>query len=186
MSILFYIIYGSWGLSEIILNRMKRSGAGDVKTKDKNTELYLWLTIAASISVGAYVSLHTFYPIYLNIGFIYLSLGLIVVGIIIRFTAIRQLGKFFTMDVTIKSDHQIVNTGLYGWVRHPSYSGALLSFIGLGLSMNNYYGFLIIVVPIFLAFSARISVEEQALTEAFGAAYQSYSAATKRLIPFIY
>lgn len=51
-------------------------------------------------------------------------------GTILRLRAIGTLGKFFRYEVSIQKDHELVTNGAYAWVRHPSYSGIMLSTIG--------------------------------------------------------
>jgi protein-S-isoprenylcysteine O-methyltransferase Ste14 len=115
-----------------------------------------------------------------------LGLALLLVGIIIRWTAIYTLGKYFTGTVLIKNDHQLIRSGLYKYLRHPSYTGALLAHLGLGLSFSNWISLTLSVVPFSVAAFYRMHVEERALREAFGDAYISYSQGTKRLIPKLY
>jgi len=107
-------------------------------------------------------------------------------GLLIRWTAILTLRKYFTVDVSILPGHQIVKKGLYKYIRHPAYAGSLVSFLGLGLAFSNWLSSIVIVVPILTAFIYRIQVEEQALIQAFGDEYLDYSNTTKRLIPKIY
>ena len=66
--------------------------------------------------------------------------GLVVTasGTLLRMQCWAALGKFFTHTVTIAGDHQVINDGPYRFVRHPSYAGALLNLIGLGIIMGNY------------------------------------------------
>ena len=90
------------------------------------------------------------------------------------------------MDVTIEKDHELVEKGPFRIVRHPSYSGVLLAFVGLGLSMGNWAALLVIVIPIGSAFIHRMNVEEDALSRALGPRYAEYMKRTKRLVPFIY
>jgi protein-S-isoprenylcysteine O-methyltransferase Ste14 len=71
-------------------------------------------------------------------------------------------------------------------MRHPSYTGAIVAFIGLGLSIGNWISFLVFTVPTTIGFLLRIKVEEQALIETFGNEYRSYAQRTKRLLPLIY
>jgi protein-S-isoprenylcysteine O-methyltransferase Ste14 len=71
-------------------------------------------------------------------------------------------------------------------MRHPAYSGSLLSFVGLGIFWCNWLSFLVIFLPIFAAFSYRINVEEKALIKNFGEEYINYSKETKKLLPKIY
>jgi protein-S-isoprenylcysteine O-methyltransferase Ste14 len=71
-------------------------------------------------------------------------------------------------------------------VRHPSYTGVLLAFVGLALSLGNRAALLVILVPIGAAFVHRMNVEEDALTRALGSRYAEYMKRTKRLVPFVY
>lgn len=179
-------IYLLWIISEIILNRFLRSGKSDKKTFDKNTLLLLWITILISIAIGVFVSKITRFPINTNIGLEFIGLAIIVLGMLIRFIAVKQLGRFFTVDVTIREDHQLLQTGLYKFLRHPSYTGSLLSFFGFGLSLNNWISLLLVFLPTLYAMIHRINIEEKVLTEQFGKQYLDYISKTKRLIPFLY
>ncbi len=71
-------------------------------------------------------------------------------------------------------------------MRHPSYTGVLLAFLGLALSLHNLLSIFLIMVPITVASLHRMNVEEQALLRALGERYASYMARTKRLLPFLY
>jgi protein-S-isoprenylcysteine O-methyltransferase Ste14 len=107
-------------------------------------------------------------------------------GILIRATAILSLGKAFSSNVAIRNNQKIYRGGLYRYLRHPAYTGSLLSFLGLGIEVRNWLGCVVLVVPVTAAFLYRIHVEEAALNEAFGTEYAAYSRETKRLIPGIY
>ena len=115
-----------------------------------------------------------------------IGLVLLVAGITIRWVAIFTLGKYFTGIVVIKTDHQLVRTGIYTHLRHPAYTGLLLGHLGLGLAFANWYSLVLSSVPYLLAALYRMSVEERALTAAFGAEYASYCKTSKRLIPGLY
>jgi protein-S-isoprenylcysteine O-methyltransferase Ste14 len=107
-------------------------------------------------------------------------------AIALRWWAIVVLGRFFTVDVTIARDHQLVDAGPFRVVRHPSYAGVLFAFIGFALAVANWAAMLVILVPIFAAFVHRMNVEERALTAALGDRYVGYMQRTKRLVPFVY
>jgi protein-S-isoprenylcysteine O-methyltransferase Ste14 len=96
------------------------------------------------------------------------------------------LGRFFTVDVTIEKDHEQVERGPFRLVRHPSYTGVLLAFVGFALTLRNWGAILVVLLPIFVAFVRRMNVEENALTEALGNQYRDYIRRTKRLVPGIY
>ena len=186
MTILFYTTYFLWILSEILLNRLIRSGKSDKQAADKNTELYLWLSIIISVTIGVYTSFNLLFPICFNEQFRLIGIIVIIIGIIIRLISIKQLGRFFTVDVTIRKDHQLMQSGFYKYLRHPSYTGSLLSFVGFGLSLNNWVSLAIVFIPMLFAFIYRMNIEEKVLTEQFGKQYQDYISKTKRLIPFVY
>lgn len=105
---------------------------------------------------------------------------------VLRWYSIIHLGRFFTVNVAIAADHQLVDTGAYRFVRHPSYTDALLAFIGFAMVLRNWASVLVISLPIAFAFLYRINVEERALVQAFGERYRAYIKRTKRLIPLVY
>ena len=186
MNIIFYITYLLWILSEVLLNRLIRSNKSDKQAADKNTELYLWLSIIISITIGDFIMITFTFPIFPNERLAITGIAIIIIGIIIRLIAIKQLGRFFTVDVTIRKDHQLMQSGFYKYLRHPSYTGSLLSFFGFGLSLNNWLSFFVVFLPVLFAFIHRINIEEKVLTEQFGKQYLDYIRKTKRLIPFVY
>jgi protein-S-isoprenylcysteine O-methyltransferase len=108
------------------------------------------------------------------------------IGVTIRWRAIHTLKNYFTLNVTILDDHQIVKSGLYRNIRHPSYTGFLLRYLGGGLAFANWLSLIIIFLPMLAAILYRIMVEESALIEAFGSEYIDYASRTKRLVPKVY
>lgn len=186
LSILFTISMVAWFLSEFLYKNMLKSDRGDRKDKDKSTLNILWLAIPFSIMAAVISSYNSTFPITSGSWISYLGEGLILIGIIFRFIMIRSLGKYFTVDVTIRQDHKIKKQGFYKYLRHPSYAFSLLTSLGLGLYLNNWLSLALAFVPPFLAFAYRIKVEEQALIEQFGEEYLEYRKKTKKLIPFIY
>ncbi len=183
---IFAITYFIWISSEVILNRVARSGKKDKKSADKHSELLIWLAIIVCIFLSSFISVR-YSSVILDSNLIrYIGLVVIYLGIIVRFIAIRQLGKYFTVDVTIREDHQLMQSGLYKYIRHPSYLGDCLSLIGLGFTMNNWYGLLTAFLPVFLTFVYRMNVEEKVLIGKFGKQYEDYKLTTRRLFPFIY
>ena len=186
MTILFVAIYITWFLSEFLINRLFHSTGSDKAGKDKSSLSFLWITIAVAMTIAGFVQGNVYAPISSNQNIRYAGLALIVIGIVCRALVIKSLGKFFTVDVTIRKDHSLKTDGIYKILRHPSYSFSLLSFFGFGLSVNNWISLLIAFVPVFIAFTMRIKIEEAALTENFGDEYLQYKKHTSALIPFIF
>ncbi|MEL6657600.1 MAG: isoprenylcysteine carboxylmethyltransferase family protein [Bacteroidota bacterium] len=115
-----------------------------------------------------------------------LGAALLVLSIIFRVWAIQTLGRFFTATVQIVDEHQVVQTGPYALVRHPSYTGAYLSYVGTGIMLEAWWGLAFAAVAMGIAYYQRISAEEETLLAHFGEAYEQYSQRTKRLIPFVF
>ena len=174
-------------VSEVLLVVTRCSRKSADSTKDAGSLRFLWIAILASISLGVNLSKRwgvAALP-YQRL-FAVLGLVIFVAGLVLRWYSIIQLGRFFTVNVAIAEDHQLIESGPYRWVRHPSYTGALLAVLGFALSLGNWAALLVIMVPIFFAFAYRMNVEERALTGALGDRYASYARRTKRLLPFIY
>jgi protein-S-isoprenylcysteine O-methyltransferase Ste14 len=174
-------------VSELLLTLTRRSRSETGTKQDRSTLGIIWLVIAVSITAGLFVALN-FPAAALPHGRIFASAGVVlfVAGLILRWWAIITLGRFFTVDVTIEKDHELVERGPFRIVRHPSYAGVLLAFVGLGLSFGNWAALLVILLPIGAAFIRRMNVEEDALSRALGRHYADYMKRTKRLVPFVY
>lgn len=186
LQIIFTISMFGWFLTEILYKNILKSTEKDKKDKDKSTLNLLWIAIPFSIFTSIWVSYCTKLPISDGVWIYYLGVIFIVVGIVFRYIIIKSLGKYFTVDVTIREDHKIKKEGFYKYLRHPSYAFSLLTSLGLGLYLNNWLSLFLAFVPTFIAFSYRIKVEEKALIEQFGEEYLEYRRKTKKLIPFVY
>jgi protein-S-isoprenylcysteine O-methyltransferase Ste14 len=114
--------------------------------------------------------------------------GLVTVlaGSLLRRHCWRMLGKHFTGDVKASADQPLVEQGLYRWVRHPSYTGGMLMYVGTGLALTNWLSALIIGLAGGAAYLYRVRVEEHALQANLGGRYQQYMRRTKRFVPFIF
>ena len=174
-------------VSEILLTLTRRSRSKTGTKQDRSTLGIIWLVIAVSITAGVFVA-QNFRAAALPHGRVLASASVVlfVAGLILRWWAIIMLGRFFTVDVTIEKDHELVERGPFRIVRHPSYTGVLLAFVGLGLSLRNWAALLVILLPIGAAFIHRMNVEEDALSRALGPRCAEYMKRTKRLVPFVY
>jgi protein-S-isoprenylcysteine O-methyltransferase Ste14 len=112
------------------------------------------------------------------------GIALIVGGEVFRLYAIRSLGRYFTFVVALHPDQRVVESGPYRLIRHPSYTGSLVTVLGICLAMANWLSFLG-MIPAVLGYLYRIRIEECALVEGLGEEYRAYQRRTKRLIPYI-
>ena len=140
------------------------------------------LSVVASVSEWAYLNHAKQSSLPLTL----LGAFLLIIGISIRVWAIRTLGTHFTATVTLTKDHQLVRSGPYQWVRHPSYLGAFMAIVGCPIFLNAWWATLVAILSMTIAYYVRIGVEEKMLSAYFGNQYQDYKKDTKRIIPFIW
>ena len=114
-----------------------------------------------------------------------LGVTLLLLGSLLRRYCWRTLGEYFTGDVRARVDQPVIRTGPYRLVRHPSYTGGIMMFIGIGLALGSIPGFLLLTLTTIVAYGYRVAVEERALVEAIGEPYRSYMSESRRFIPFI-
>jgi protein-S-isoprenylcysteine O-methyltransferase Ste14 len=114
------------------------------------------------------------------------GLALMIAGIVLRQWSIAMLGRSFTVVVRVREGQQVIDTGPYRWVRHPSYTGMLVTFAGYGLALGNWISILCATVVPLIGIVVRIRVEEQALLEGLGEPYRRFAEGRKRLVPGVW
>ena len=115
-----------------------------------------------------------------------LGLVLMSAGIAIRQWAVALLGRFFTIDVRVHPGQAVVERGPYRWVRHPSYTGMILTFIGIGLAFGNWAALAVLAVVPTVGLLVRIRFEERALLDGLGEPYRRFAANRPRLFPGVW
>ncbi len=184
LSLALWIVVGLFPVSEIALGVLKRSDRQSMQAQDRGSLRLLW--IAITLGVGGAIAAQWIplarIPVALQTLRI-IALVLLLAGLALRWAAILTLGRLFTVDVAIHPGHSVVESGLYRFVRHPSYTGLLIAFLGLGIVYANWLSIIFLLVPITLAVVNRVIKEESALLAALGAPYADYCARTKRFIP---
>ena len=96
-----------------------------------------------------------------------------------------HLGRFHRDALTVHPDHELIDTGPYGYVRHPLYTATLGALVGLGLVLGTWISLGMTTLPI-AAVLRRITVEEAMLGDALGETYAEYRERTSRLVPGVY
>jgi protein-S-isoprenylcysteine O-methyltransferase Ste14 len=184
--LLFVILAFVFMFTEVTLNMRKRSKAGSsTQRSDRGSLAVIWIVIAISFTIGFNKAFNGNWR-YMNYIFGAAGLILFISGMIIRWIAVIQLDKAFTVDVAVTAGQQLKTDGIYRLVRHPSYLGAFLIITGISFGMNSIFSFLVVTIPVFFAFAYRIHIEEKLLMASFGEKYLDYSERTSRMIPFIY
>jgi protein-S-isoprenylcysteine O-methyltransferase Ste14 len=107
------------------------------------------------------------------------------VGGVLRIWPVYVLGRRFSGLVAIQAGHELVTTGVYRFVRNPSYVGLLATVLGWVLAFRSGGGLVLFVLTL-APVIGRIRAEERLLSSEFGPAWDAYAARTWRLIPFVY
>lgn len=187
-AILFSVVYYGWVGCEIIgsmvLPRLRQQRTGvKLERKDRGSGWIVIIGVIASIFVAFVFSLDkiallpgwTFYP----------GIALMICGIFLRQWSIAILGRFFSMLVSVQKGQSIIREGPYRFIRHPSYTGALLTLMGIGLAVRSWGALLVLIAIFCIVYGYRIHIEEKALILHIGEEYTMYMKTTKMLIPFI-
>jgi protein-S-isoprenylcysteine O-methyltransferase Ste14 len=104
-------------------------------------------------------------------------------GMVFRIYAIKTLSIYFSVLAEIQENHQLCEKGVYKVIRHPSYTGVIITLIGIliWLECFNYGGLSLFLIG--LAYYHRIRQEEKLLTGYFGELYESYKKRTGAILP---
>jgi protein-S-isoprenylcysteine O-methyltransferase Ste14 len=185
-ALLFAIAFFGWIASEIIgamiLPRLRRhQERAKLEIKDQRSGLVVFVGLIAAVYLAFGLSLTgiallpdwVFYP----------GIVLMFLGIFLRQWSIALLGGFFSALVSVQEGQTIIRKGPYRFVRHPSYTGAIMIFTGIGLAILSWGAVLVLLLASCIVYGYRIHVEERALVGKFGDEYRAYMEETKMLVP---
>lgn len=101
------------------------------------------------------------------------------------FGEVLRENAYLSRTIEVKENQKVVDTGLYGIVRHPMYTATIILFLSMPLILNSLISFLIMLVYIPIIINIINNEEEVLIKELNG--YKEYTNKVKyRLIPFIY
>ena len=183
---LFFGVFVIWCLSLLLEPFIvKKRGKGTVKTReDKGTYLLIYISVILSIVIS------------INLGYgeiallpeivFYTGLLCMITGIGLREYSILILGRYFSFHISVIEKHELITSGPYQYIRHPAYTGGMLSIIGISLALRSMVAVLIVIILCVIAYGRRIQYEEKVLLREFGENYLNYKKKTKKILPFIY
>ena len=177
-----------WAILEVWLILRDRNRGKGKTTFDSKTRVYNIFAITLSPILAAII---TSIPRVNDLGvrnlYIYaVGIVLMALGLGLRIWSIAMLGKYFRTTIELDDNQKVIQNGPYRFIRHPSYTGLILTCIGYGVALQNLVSFVIVAAFPTIALLYRINLEEAALATGMGAAYTSYQKKTKRLIPGIW
>lgn len=118
-----------------------------------------------------------------NTIFRYVAFVIAIIGLVVIALAILQLNKNLTPFPTPKEDGTLIQTGLYKFVRHPIYSGIILTTLGFGFYDGSFWK-IAIGFSLWILFYFKSNYEEQLLSNQFPY-YKEYKKNTGRFFPFL-
>ena len=164
-----------------------RPEPGD-RHEDRGTLVWVWAVTGGSLVIG--ISLAFAVPWARLPGEPWLArvVGSLVAlsGIALREWAILTLGRLFTQSVMVRERHVVVASGPYRVLRHPAYTGTLLTLVGLMLTLDNWLSVVAVTVGFFAGHIPRIRVEERVLEENLGESYREFERTHKRIVPGVW
>jgi len=186
--IVFYVTLIVCFAPELYRSGFRRPEAGAVN-RDRGSHIVVLLAIYAGVFLAIFVA-NAHLPFtqitQYREGVFWLGIGLMLTGFAFRHYAIHVLGRFFTHTVATRPGQYVVDTGPYRLIRHPAYSGSLLTFAGLGLAMANWASIVLLLLGAGIGFAYRVHVEEQALCTDLGQPYRDYMRRTRRFVPYVW
>lgn len=185
--LVFWAVY-VWGFSpEFKIVRDARKNAKRADSVDRGSISFL----LASTGIAAFVAFPLAFvragsvPARARVPMFFAGVLLMLLGSLLRRYCWRTLGEYFTGDVQTRAEQPVIRTGPYSIVRHPSYTAAMMMFIGMGLALGSWFSLGLITVATFAGYGYRVVVEERALLETLGEPYRVYMKERKRFIPYI-
>lgn len=183
----FYAVFIVWLAFTFLIERImvgnQRRGTARAR-EDKGSALLIYFSVFASLIVAFGFAGAGIAP--LPDWFFIVGILLMLLGIFVREWAVTTLRGYWSFRVSVRQGHKVIEGGPYRLVRHPAYTGSILTMIGIGLALQSSAAVLLLLVFCGIAYGYRIRVEETALLKELGEEYSMYMSRTKRLIPFIF
>lgn len=182
----FFAIYLGWSVIETVIYQPPDSLAID--DDDRRSYVYMQLSSLALLfwALLDFVAFHATRYFILEPAVVWMGFVLFIISMVIRYRAIRSLGKFYNPRVAVYENHQIISDGAYRHIRHPFYLSAFISAVAVSMIFNSWGALLIAILAVLPALLYRISVEEEFLLKHFEQEYTDYMKKTYRLIPGIW
>ena len=184
MGLLFIPMFFA-GIVMLIKNPKLLAERLDVKEKDKKQSLVVKLSGLMFLFGFIVAGLNYRFGWFMLPNYIVIIASVIFLLSYIMYAEVLRENKYLSRTIKVQEDQKVIDTGLYGVVRHPMYSATLFLFMSMPLVLGSIFSFMIFIAyPIII--SIRIKNEEKLLeTELTG--YAEYKKKVKyKLIPFIW
>lgn len=182
----FFAVFFTWSVIEIAIYKEPQTPV--IEDDDQNTYIFLQLSsllvlfyAILDFTTYQWSRLTSLEPLVVYAGF-----AIFLINVLVRYAALTRLGSYYNLRVALYQQHQLVQNGIYRYIRHPMYLSALLNSLAVALIFSSWgalLGILLLVIPAVLK---RIRVEEAFMLEHFPDQYPAYQQNSKRMIPGIW
>ena len=150
--------------------------------KKETLTFSLFMVCGQAIVIGGIVEyylrdLRLWWPLFV------VGLLISITSFIIRRSAIRALGRFWSLHVEMREGHEFVQTGPFAYARHPVYFSMILELLGTGMMLGAWWTLTAVFLLFIPTMIARIRIEERAMVAQFGDAYRAYMRHTPPIFP---
>ena len=187
-AITLLVVLAIWATPDVFDSIMRHPKGDTVVMRDRGSHNFIRAGLSLAIIAAILLTHHQpqgtlpYHRPYLFVVGTVLALA----GFALRRWAIHTLGRFFTVVVATYTDQRVVDAPPYRRIRHPAYSGSILSLMGTTLMLGHWLGLLLVALAIVVTFGYRVRLEEHALLEALGEPYAAYMHRTKRFVPYLW
>lgn len=112
------------------------------------------------------------------------SAGCFALACAFSWAAARVLGRHWRIEAALNADHELVQSGIYGVVRHPVYTSMLFVIIGTCLVFSPLWLLPVSMVLYLAGTEIRVRAEEELLATRFGEAFWTYKRRVPAYVPF--
>lgn len=186
----FVVVVALWFVFAGIFLTRKRPETTPDKTKAPKSWVGLILQSLGYPIVWIFRRSPVFSPIIdgqyvLHIIFQIFALLLAIWSVWIVMSAIKELGKQWSLQARVLEDHKLITSGVYQIVRHPIYTGMLGMLVATGLTLSNWMAVVVGVIVLTVGTMIRTNFEEKLLHNAFGSEFDDWKATVPGIIPFV-
>ena len=175
-------IYWALRRPDVLQRRMHAGPIAETRTAQKIATVGVYAMVVALLVVSALD--HRFGWSQVPTPVVVVGNVLVAGGLGMAMLVVSQ-NNYAAATVTVEAEQPVVDTGLYGLVRHPMYVGALIMMVGMPLALDSYWG-LLTLVPGVAVLALRIDDEEKMLRQEL-AGYDEYTHKVHyRLVPGVW
>ncbi len=154
-------------------------------TKLKIDLMLIQIFSMAIVFLAPFLDQRSILSLHINNIIRYSGLILIIIGFLLMQIAEKFLNKQFSVEIMLQEHHELIQSGLYTYIRHPRYLGIFIFFSGISLIFNSLLG-IILVIGLSCVLVWRMFAEEALMQQEFGEDWKAYCKKSWRIIPFVF